>query len=336
MSPAEAGFFMPAEWTAHAAVWTAWPDHPDWGPALDGARRELAGLLDAIWAEGGGERPKVLVRTEATDIGVPGAMGVVAPYGDSWLRDTGPLFLLDRAGKVGSVAYRFDGWGEKYEMPGDEQVADFVAGVQGGRRFRRAAVLEGGAIDVDGQGSLLTTRQCLLGGNRNRWTEEEAEAELRASLGVETILWLDEGLANDHTDGHVDTLARFVGPGRVFAMRPASPSDPNRAALESILAALGSMRDARGRRLEVITAPSPGAVLGLGGELLPASYANFYVGNRRVVVPTYGADGDEAAVDALGAAFPDREVVGRPARFLLEGGGAFHCVTQQQPEGEPA
>jgi agmatine deiminase len=198
-------------------------------------------------------------------------------------------------------------------------------------------VLEGGAVDVDGEGTVLTTRQCLLHRNRNGAVDErQVEAELRESLGVERVLWFDEGLQNDHTDGHVDTLVRFVRPGTVVAMEPRRDDDPNAAALNALIRRAEDLRDARGRPLEVVRIPSPGRVVDAGGGVLPASYANFYVSNASVVVPTYGAPWDDEAVERVRALFPGRRTVGVDARAVLSGGGAFHCITQQQPQGSSA
>lgn len=332
-----AGFRQPPEWFPHQAVWSAWPDHPDWGPALERAKSEVASLFRAIAHDGQGERLCLLVRdaaaaeeAKAALDGVEAELHVGAPFGDIWLRDTAPIFVWHPGtGEVRPVCFRFNGWGGKYRMAGDEAVAAFVAGRW--PSFSANLVLEGGSVDTDGEGTLLTTRQCLLEPHRNPGLDAgQIEARLKACLGADKVLWLGEGLKNDHTDGHVDTLARFVAPGRVVCMR-AREGDPNREALEAIEQDLERMVDARGRRLEVRTIPSPGTVVGSDGALLPASYVNFYVSNTRVLVPTYGVPQDEAAVEGLARLFYDREVIGLPARGILEGGGTFHCITQQEP-----
>jgi agmatine deiminase len=194
-------------------------------------------------------------------------------------------------------------------------------------------VLEGGSVEVDGQGTVLTTRQCLLNPNRNPGLDQaDLEKSLREGLGAEKVLWLEEGLIHDHTDGHIDTLARFVAPGVVVCMEAHDVNDPNAATLDRLAADLAGFTDARGRRLRVVRIPSPGVVRDEGGELLPASFVNFYIGNRSVVVPTYGTPYDEAALAELAPLFPGRRILGRSARAILSGGGAFHCITQQQPE----
>lgn len=332
-------FRMPPEWAPHDAVWTAWPHDPEqWIEGLEAPRRALmqmiAAIVDLDPATGAprGERVELLVRGDGDEAAArallgPAARGVrfrPARYGDVWLRDTGPIFLT-RPGELAAARFQFDGWGGKYVMAGDTEVAAKVAAWAGARGAAFEFVLEGGAIEVDGTGTLLTTRQCMLGGGRNPGLDERAiEARLRWALGVERIGWLDRGLHNDHTDGHVDTLARFVAPGVVACMAPA-PGDPNRDALAGILG------DLRAAGFEVVTVPSPGAVLDAAGSLLPASYMNFYLANTTVVVPTYGAPADDAAVAAIAALFPGRRAVAVDGKPVVVGGGAFHCSTQQQP-----
>ncbi len=207
---------------------------------------------------------------------------------------------------------------------------DQIGRASGVTLTRRDFILEGGAIEMDGEGTLLTTRQCLLNHNRNpHWTEAGAEVELKRALGVEKVLWLDEGLANDHTDGHIDNLARFVAPGRVVCQAPAGRSDPNHDVLEEIALSLAGMRDAQGRKLEVIRIPSPGLVEDEDGDAAPASHMNFIIGNSVVAAPIYSATGDDA-VAALAEIFPSRKVVGLPSHAILTGGGSFHCITQQE------
>jgi agmatine deiminase len=332
-TPRELGYRMPAEWEPHEACWLAWPHlGREWKADLEPARSELLGLCRAIR----GEEVRLLVPSAADPV-LPGALPSArlfeAPYGDCWTRDTAPIFVRKDAG-VAAVCFRFNGWAEKYIMPGDAELARHIAALSGRRRFDADIVLEGGAIDVDGEGTLLTTRSCLLHPRRNPGLDESStEAALRDALGVETIVWLERGLLNDHTDGHIDTLARFVAPGRVVCMEPRTGDDPNAEVLREIARDLAAQRDARGRRLEVERIPSPGRVEDASGRLMPASYCNFYVANESVVVPTYGTSHDDEAVARVAELFPGRATVGLPAKALLTGGGAFHCVTQQQPRG---
>jgi agmatine deiminase len=337
-TPRDAGYAMPAEWIPHEACWLAWPYNDDWAENLAPARREVAALAREIAASG--ERARLLVANdaceasarEALDDGDHGVELLRMPYGDIWMRDTGPIFVTNGSGDLAAACFRWNGWGEKYVYAHDDTVGRGIAALLGTRLFASDFVLEGGGIEVDGEGTCLTTRQCLLNPNRNGDVGEEAvERALRAGLGVETILWLDEGLANDHTDGHIDTLARFVAPGVALCMEPTGGDDPNADVLRGIQRDLSAMRDRAGRKLEVVTIPSPGRVLGADGRVLPASYANYYLANEAVIVPTYGVASDERAVRAIGALFPTRRAVGASARAIVTGGGAFHCITQQQP-----
>ena len=343
-TPRAAGFRQPAEWDAHEAVWLAWPSHGDlWGDALEPVREAFVAFASAIADPDASGRP----RGERLNVLVPDArnaalaqealVGLGAtlhpiPFGDIWLRDTAPVFLVGPGGLRATVSFVFNGWGGKWILSYDADVAARVAEASSLPTFRFPWVLEGGSVEVDGAGTCLTTRQCLLNPNRNPdMTQAALEDGLKEALGVSKILWLGDGLLNDHTDGHVDTVARFVAPGRVVCMTPSGADDPNRDALLAVAADLGGMRDAAGRALQVETVPSPGLVTDPDGILLPASYVNFYIANTTVVVPAYGAANDEAARAAISRLFPGRRAVTVPARRLLEGGGAFHCISQQVP-----
>jgi agmatine deiminase len=331
-------FRVPAEWASHEATWTAWPSHADlWQENLAPARAAFAQLVAAISA---GERVEVIVPTSAEEEAARAALPAgnvrfhVVPFGDIWLRDTAPIFAVGPDGARAAVRFRFNGWGGKYVLEHDDRVAQRIAGISGVADRSHDFVLEGGAVDVDGEGSVLTTRQCLLNPNRNGDVSEgTVEGWLRDALGVERVLWLVEGLLNDHTDGHVDTVARFVRPGVVVVMEPRSADDPNRDVLRALLQDASALVDARGRKLEVLAIPSPGRVVDAEGRVMPASYVNFYVSNASVVVPTYGSPYDDDAVARIAAIFPGRHTLGVDARAILSGGGAFHCITQQQPSG---
>jgi agmatine deiminase len=328
-APSEGDFRQPAEWTEHEGTFLAWPSAEDlWGEKLEHAQREFVGLAEAI-AEG--EPLHVLVnadgeRSAKTVLGSLPVTWHAIPYGDIWMRDIAPIFLTGPDGARASAVFRFNGWGEKYILPHDDRVAPSIARALGFPIFEAGFVLEGGAVDVDGEGNLLTTRQCMLNPNRNPGLDQKAiEAELGRWFGAEHVLWLGDGLQNDHTDGHVDTLARFVRPRTVVCMKP-DKSDPNRDALQAIL------RDLERMKLDVLSIPSPGTVRSKSGELMPASYVNFYIANRTVIVPQYGVAADEAALEAIESLFPERRIVGVSAKTILEGGGAFHCITQQLPK----
>ena len=318
---------QPAEWMPHAATWTAFPSAADlWKDDLAPAQAEVAAMVRAIAA---GERVELLVANDAAmavarDMLAGANVGFHAyGFGDIWLRDTGPLFMQSPVGAA-AAGFRFNGWGGKYDLPGDAGVAAFVAKAAGVPLAKHGWVLEGGAIDCDGTGLVVTTEQCLLNPNRNpKMDRAEVESHLRRDLGIDRVLWLGEGLMNDHTDGHVDNLARFVAPG-VLALPVSAAGDPNRDVLTD------AHERARDFGLEIAGIPSPGRVE-RGGEIVPASHMNFYIGNSVVVVPTYGAASDETAVAAIGALFPGRGCIGLRADHILTGGGSFHCITQQQP-----
>lgn len=344
LTPRAAGFRAPAEWEPHGACWSAWPSHEDlWGDALEPVRDAFVEMARAIadpdlrTGTPRGEGMEVLVPDRASEESARARLDGLAcrfhriAFGDIWLRDTAPIFLTGSAGKAAALCFAFNGWGRKYVLDHDEEVSAAIAAASRLPAFRYPWVLEGGSVEVDGEGTCLTTRQCLLNENRNPEMDREAvEAGLRDALAVSTVLWLREGLANDHTDGHIDTLARFVAPGVVVCMRAAA-DDPNRAILQEVERDLRSFRDARGRRLDVLAVPSPGRVLDAEGRVMPASHVNFYIANRSVVVPVYGSASDEAALASLAPLFPGRRVVPIAAKELLNGGGAFHCITQQQP-----
>jgi agmatine deiminase len=334
---------QPAEWELHRGCITAWPAHEyAWGEHLRAAQVEFVAFAEAFAKDPGQEPLRVLVdsdeHAEQARVALRGCgAGVVlerVPYGDVWLRDTAPIFLKGKQ-QLGAVNFRFNGWGEKYIYPNDQELGRRLAERHAETVFEADFVLEGGAVDVDGRGTCLTTRTCLLNDNRQPPTgadREDVIAErLADTLGVSKLIWLDEGLRNDHTDGHIDNIARFVAPGTVVCMQASGDDDPNRATLDTIAGVLQASADASGERLRVVRIPSPGRVLGASGEVVPASYMNFYIGNRTVLVPGFGTRYDEPARQALQQLFPGRNVVMSSARALLEGGGTFHCMTQQVP-----
>ena len=327
---------VPAEWAAHRALWLGFPSHADlWEDNLVPAQDEVEALVRALASEGA-ERVRLMTGAPEGEAearrrlsGVAGVEIVPGRFGDIWLRDTGPIFL----GPDAAVGFRFNGWGGKYDLPHDDEVADQIGLAAGVDLVRSDAILEGGALDHDGEGTILTTRQCLLNPNRNPgWTEATAEAVLARDLGARKVLWLGDGLVNDHTDGHVDNLARFAAPGVVVCPMAFGRGDPNGPAYDAAAAALADMTDAAGRRLKVIRIPSPGwvEVNGVGGA--PASHMNFIIANRAVLLPVYGEGlAASLAAQGLAEAFPDRRIVALPSNALLSGGGSFHCISQQEP-----
>jgi agmatine deiminase len=316
------------EWAPHEAVWIGFPSDPAlWLADLKPAEEEVAAFAKAVHSSGKGEKVwLVAAHDDAAETArrlCPFAEVIVEPLGDIWLRDTGPI-VLGRGKDRRAQGFGFNGWGGKYDLEGDQEIAERLAR-QAGLPFDRADwVLEGGAIDSDGSGTVLTSEQCLLNPNRNSLTRDEVEARLLEDLGFERVVWFGSGLMNDHTDGHVDNFARFVAPGRV-AIPTATPGDPNAAVYKD---AARRLADAR---LDVVTLPSPGRITDQDGEIVPASYMNFYIGNAAVVVPQYGAPNDRPAVEVVQALFPDRVAIGLPADHILTGGGSFHCISQQVP-----
>jgi agmatine deiminase len=328
---------LPPEWAPQKAIWTAWPaDLKQWDGDLEAPRRDVAALVRAL---AGSNKVKVLVKSGEAEASARAALGadaelVRASYGDIWLRDTGPIFARTSQGAA-SLCFKSNGWGGRFDLPDDATVGSDIAKLAGTPVTQFDFVLEGGAIDQDGEGTILTTRQTLLNENRNCWTEQQAESALREAFGAKTIIWIDQGLQNDHTDGHIDNLARFVVPGRVVCQSPSGADDPNAKALEAIAKVLEAATDAVGRKLEVIRIPGPGAVRAASGEIVPASHMNFVIANGVVVVPVYGTPSAPEALQALQKVFPDRKVIGLPSHGLLgsgdAGGGSFHCITQQEP-----
>lgn len=344
-TPRDEGFAQPAEWAPHRACWTAWPSHEDlWQENIHPARKAFVALVRAIadvdpaTGRARGELPEVLVANPASEAlarealaGVPVRYHPI-PFGDIWLRDTAPIFVARPDGEVAAARFAFNGWGGKYVLDHDDAVSARIAEASLRRVFEFPWVLEGGSVEPDGEGTILTTAQCLLNPNRNPGMDRDAiERGLAEALGARKVLWITEGLINDHTDGHIDTIARFVRPGVVTCMAPRGDDDPNARVLARIADELRAMTDAEGRRLEVIPIPSPGRVLDDEGRVMPASHVNFYIANTTVVVPVYGTPWDDEVVDAVGALFPTRRAVGVNAKAILSGGGAFHCITQQEP-----
>ncbi|HEX7761850.1 MAG TPA: agmatine deiminase family protein [Caulobacteraceae bacterium] len=333
--PTNAALAVPAEWSPHRAMWVGFPSHAElWEDDLEAAQGEVAALVRAL-AGPGAERVKLMVGHDDALAAARALVGdtagveiVAGRFGDIWLRDTGPIFLTPDT----AAAFRFNGWGGKYVLDHDDTVAAQIAAASGAALTPHDFILEGGALDHDGLGTVLTTRQCLLNPNRNRgWRQADAEAALAKALGVRKMLWLGDGLMNDHTDGHVDNLARFVAPGVVVCPMALGLQDPNAHAYDQAAEALAGMTDADGQALRVVRIPSPGRIIDEDHHSVPASHMNFLIANKAVIVPTYGGLGGQFAVEALQAVFPHHTLLGLPSRALLTGGGSFHCISQQEP-----
>jgi agmatine deiminase len=320
---------MPAEWERHERTLMAWPCRRElWGSELGQAREDYAAVVNAITAF---EPVTLVVRpSEAAEAraAVAGEVDVVErEIDDSWLRDSGPIFVLGERGLRTGVHFGFNGWGEKFTpYAADAETGGWLVAHLGDRIVEAPLVLEGGSIAVDGHGTLLTTEQCLLNENRNpALSRAEIEGQLRELLGAERIVWLGEGLVEDRdTDGHVDLIASFCGERRAL-LQAVGEEDPNFAAMEE------NRRRAEAAGIEVVPVEQLARVE-VAGEPVAVSYLNHYVCNGAVIVPVAGTEEDEPALATIGAAFPDREVVPVPGRVLAFGGGGPHCITQQVPE----
>jgi agmatine deiminase len=340
-TPYALGYRMPAEWERHAAVWLAWPHDPVTFPHLDQAEAALADFVSEIHPS---ERVELLVRdapmqrkatqllqTRAADLSRINFHST--DYADIWFRDYGPIFIVHRdAGHLAMTKWIFNAWGNKYEeLLKDTRIPYFMNESLRLPLFEPGFVLEGGSIDVNGRGTLLTTEQCLLNKNRNPGLcKEDIESYLHDYLGATHCIWLKEGIAGDDTDGHIDDIARFVSPTTVVCASQPDRSDPDHEVLEANYQFLRRATDQDERPLHVVPLPVPGWVGDEQGRL-PASYANFYIGNTKVLVPTFGVENDARALEILQSLFPDRQVVGINAVGLVYGLGTFHCMSQQQP-----
>jgi agmatine deiminase len=349
-TPATLGFRMPAEWEPHAATWLAWPHNArDWPGKFGAIPWAFAEILRAIARS---DRVRLIVKDAAHEAAAKRALakaGVAHAQLDffraatdrGWTRDMGPIFLVREAGGVREVAatsWRFNGWAKYPNWKRDDDAKDRILAKLGVRTWQpevegRRVVLEGGAVDVDGEGTLLATEECLLSEVQARnpgLGRSGIERALGDHLGVSRVLWLGDGIAGDDTHGHVDDLARFVRPGVMVLAAEDDPNDANYRALAENRERLESARDAKGRRLEVVPLPMP-APLFFSGTRLPASYLNFYVTNESVLVPTFNDPRDRGALGLLGELFPGRVVVGIHAVDLVWGFGTIHCLTQQEP-----
>jgi len=357
-TPAADGFRMPAEFEPHDGCWMLWPERTDnWRLGAKPAQEAFAAVATAIAASEPVTMAVSDAQFESCRALLPPEVRVVeVSSDDAWMRDCGPTFVVDGAGRRRGVDWRFNAWGGTdgglyFPWDRDDRVAAKVLEVEGADRYRAPIVLEGGAIHVDGEGTVLATEECLLNPNRNpELSKEQIERALLDHLGAEKVVWLGAGVFNDETDGHVDNIACFARPGVVMLTMTDDPDDPQQRISLDARERLEAATDAQGRSLEVVLLPSPGPLQisaeeaeGVdliegtrprrAGDRLAASYVNFYLGNSRIVYPLLDPRHDEEAAAILRRAFPDREAVGVPAREILLGGGNVHCITQQVPRG---
>ncbi len=335
-TPASLGYRMPAEWEKHEATWLSWPKDPNTFPAEILPKVEVA-YVEMVRALGSEDEVRILVddaKAEARVASMLRGTGRVSfqrtKTVDVWVRDYCPIYVRGR--DLAVVKWRFNAWGNKYDdLKADDAAGERVAESTGLRVFRPGVVLEGGSVDVNGGGTLMTTEQCLLNPNRNPGLpKDELAATLGDYLGATNVVWLKKGIEGDDTDGHVDDIARFVGPRSVVVADEPDGADPNHSVLQENIRVLDRALDEHGRAFEVTRLPMPGRIQSAEGRL-PASHLNFYIGNGVVLLPTFGGESDGAAKEALQGLFPSRDVVGIDCRALVYGLGTLHCVTQQVP-----
>jgi len=345
-TPAELRFYMPAEWRSHEATWLSWPKDPEtWPERVPQVQNIFLQMMAALAPH---EIVNLLVDDEETEIWVRARCTFAGAENirchrivtvDSWIRDYGPNFLVNEKGELAYNDWGFNAWGNKYEqLKQDDSIPQRLERLLKAPRFDPGIVLEGGSIEVNGAGCVLTTEQCLLNSNRNpQLSKTEIEHYLKDYLGVEKVLWLGEGIVGDDTDGHIDDIARFVAEDVILCAVEEDTQDANYEPLQDNLKRLQNMADARGQAFEVVTLPMPGVVGGASTDRrkldrLPASYANFYIANNVVLAPVFGHSNDARALKTLERVFPDRRVVGINCEPLVWGMGTIHCVTQQQPK----
>ena len=351
--PRELGYRMPAEWEPHEATWLAWPHNPeDWPGKFSAIPWLYAEIVRLLAAQ---ERVHIAVEDAKATQRVTGILERAGakldnvslhawPTDRSWTRDTGPIFIRDGAGRVAITDWHFNGWAKYDNWTLDDQLPGRAAkllkmpgwqpSIQSEKGAKRRLVLEGGSIDVNGAGALLTTEECLLSEVQQRnpgVSREQLERALHDYLGVEQVIWLGNGIAGDDTHGHVDDITRFVGRETILTAVEANSADPNHKPLAENLARLKAARTLRGKQYTIVELPMPRPVV-FRGQRLPASYANFYIANGLVLMPTFHDPNDRVALNVLAEVFPDREVIGIHAVDLVWGLGTLHCMTQQQPK----
>lgn len=343
---------MPAEWEQHSAVWLSWPHDTTSFPHLEEAETSFANFIKEISESETVELQTVNEVVEDRAVAMLQERGVnenavrfhPANYADIWFRDYGPIFITNpKTKELAMTKWTFNAWGNKYEillkdneiphaMNAKMKLPMFEAGPHtNGIGVGAGIVMEGGSIEVNGKGTLMTTEQCLLNKNRNpNLTREEIEKYLSDYLGVRHFVWLKEGIEGDDTDGHIDDIARFVDPTTVLCAYEEDTKSPNYAVLKENFEILENATDQDGAKLTIIKLPMPG-VIPAHKKPLPASYTNFYIGNTKVLVPTFGTENDAKALEIIQSVFPDRKVIGIDATYLVYGFGTFHCMSQQQP-----
>ncbi len=342
-TPAQLGFHMPAEWEPHQAIWLSWPyDKIDFPDGVAAVEKTYVSMIRAIHNS---EQVELVVlnkgmQSRVADIFV--AEGVnfskitfhIADYVSFWMRDTAPLFVVNRAKKqIAITKWIFNAWGKKYlEFLEDDNIGYQINQWLNLKMFEPGIVMEGGSLEVNGQGTLITSESCLLNKNRNpQLSKEQIEHYLKDYLGVRHFVWLKDGIVGDDTDGHIDDFARFVSPDTVICAYEEDSKDENYQILKQNFELLQQATDQDGKPLKVVKIPMPGLVRDTSGRRLPASYANFYIGNKVILVPTFGHPNDAKALQIMQSLLPGRKAIGIDARDLVFALGTFHCASQQQP-----
>ena len=339
MKPADLGFTMPAEWAPHAGCWIAWPQRASvWREHFEAARADDLRVAETIARF---EPVTMIAHPDEADEARrrcgPSIKVVPVPIDDSWLRDSAPTFVVSRTGERAAAAFTFNAWGAKYH-PHDQDAAvgERIAALAGVPAYRSDLVVEGGGFLSDGEGTLITAETCVLNPNRNPgWTKARAEAELRAMLGVQKVIWLPGDVMDTETDGHVDGYVAYVRPATVLLEVVADSADPRYAIIAENRKVLEMETDARGRRFDLMPiAEAPRSAVPAGEESYCRSYVNFYIANGGIVAPAYGIAEDALVHETLRRAYPEREIAMVALRDLFRGGGGIHCITQQEPAAE--
>jgi agmatine deiminase len=342
-TPASLGYRMPAEWEPHSATWLTWPHNSETWPDQDmqQVETEFMGIIRPLAKN---ESVHILVNDEEKENVVESTLNSNnvemkniflhdIPTNDSWIRDYGPNFIIQNDGKVAANDWDFDSWGRKYKWELDDLAGKVISEESGLYQFKPEIVLEGGAIEVNGAGTCVTTESCILNPNRNNGISREAmETALKDYLGVSKIIWLHGEMEGDDTDGHIDNLARFVNSTTIVCAVEEDEEDPNYASLKKNFDRLRSTTDQDDKLLKIVALPMPGYI-GSPSERLPASYANFYIANKSVLVPVYDHPNDKRALAILEPLFPEREIIPIPSTTIIWGLGGVHCLTKQQPIG---
>jgi len=341
-TPSELGFYMPAEWHVHKATWLAWPHNElTWPERIEKLEENYIEIVKALHT---GEIVNVLVNDKKSEDKVKGLLSKAGidlgnviihkiQTGDAWIRDYGSNFLISRKDKkIVMNDWNFNAWGNKYEHSEQDDIIPLkINKILNLKLFSPGIILEGGSIDVNGNGSILTTKQCLLNKNRNpHLSQEQIESYLKKYLGVSNIIWLNRGIEGDDTDGHIDDIARFVDEKTIACAYEENKSDDNFSALDENFKILESAKSENGKRFSIVKLPMPEPVYS-DGMRLPASYVNFYIGNKAVLVPTFSQKNDKIAMDILQGLFPRLKIVGINCLDMVYGHGAIHCLTQQEP-----